>query len=384
MKTHRNVRGAAAVEMAITMVVLIPLIFFALFLEDFVYYRLNGQEPLISAAWDHITPDYMTVAPDVGGMNRLKYCDHTAAYDSYQQQFDCQGAGGAEEPEEGDGYSATGGSDKIGHHHATGAHQCWLGGGQQLKCSIDKSGGMEIVAGDAMTGFFGSAWNRGGIANCSAQLNVFNWIIPQGISQGGGWLWSKKKLTNHTQFGKKGGGSRAGEKGWSDEYGIADAHKDGAGIQATDAPGDGDKDMGSWLLSKEKHAMLVDPWALTHIKPVKPLTDALLADATPPGSLLPGIDKPFNPLLARTGYYYTQYGKTPADDAMQWNSDMKDFLSDDSRKDGTGDNLKSVPVMWVPEKTRPGYKGGYASGYEDSRAQAANRPNEFPKVWGPQ
>ncbi len=383
MKTRRNARGAAAVEMAITMVVLIPLIFFALFLEDFVYYRLNGQEPLIAAAWDHVTPDYMTTAPDVGGMNRLQYCDHTAAYDSYQQQFDCDGPSGGATA--GGGYSVTGAGGKLGHHHATGAHQCWLGGGQQIECSIDKSGGMEIVAGDAMTGFFASDWNRGGIANCSAQLNVFNWIIPQGISQGGGWLWSKKKLTNHTQYGKKGGGSRAGEKGWSDEYSLADAHTDGEGIQASDyQETHGEDDTGSWLLSMEKHAMLVDPWALTHIDPVKPLTDALLANASPPGSVAPGIDFPFNPLLARTGYYYTKYGKTPAADAMQWNSDMSDFLSSGSRKDGTGDNLKSVPVMWVPEKTRPGYSGGYASGYQDSRAQAANRPNEFPKVWGPQ
>ena len=49
-----NRRGQAAVEMAITMVLLIPLIFFALFLQDFAYYKLEGQEPIVSATSDYV------------------------------------------------------------------------------------------------------------------------------------------------------------------------------------------------------------------------------------------------------------------------------------------------------------------------------------------
>ena len=379
MRTFRKT-GAAAVEMAITMVVLIPLIFLALFLEDFIYYRLNGQEPLIAAAWDHITPDYMTTAPDVGGMNRLKYCDHTAAFDSYDKEFDCQGAGGAEEP--GDGDMATGGaSADIGHHHATGAHQCWLGGGQQVKCGINKLGGNGIVVGSAMQQFFGSPWNKGGIATCSAQLNVFNWIIPKGISKGGGWLWSKKATTNRTQFGKKGGGSRDGEKSWGSDYGIGDAHKDGSSVQATDNQGDGEGEMGSWLMSKEQHAVLVDPWALTHIDAVSPLSGSPLTNSLYPGQT-PGVDAPYNPLLSRTGFYYRKYGESAISTGKGWHDDMKDFLSSESGEDGKGDNLESVAVMWKPEKTRPGYKKGFASGYQDSR-QGSYSGDGFPVTWGP-
>jgi hypothetical protein len=379
VKTHLRRRGAAAVEMSITMVVLIPLIFFALFLEDFVYYRLNGQEPLISAQWDHVTPDYMKQAPDVGGMNRLKYCDHTAAFDSYQQQFDCQGAGGAEEDDDGGGggglgISGGGGGSKIGHHHATGAHQCWLGGGQQLRCSVDRSGGVDIVQGKPMTGFHGATtWNRGGLATCSAQLNVFNWIIPKSISQGGGWLWSKKENINKTQYGKAGGGDNAGSKEWNENYSIADAHTDGS------SSGGG---TGSWLMSKEELSMMVDPWALTHIDAVYPLSMALLTVKNPPGKVV-GIDAPYNPLLARTGWYYNLYAKEGLNKAHMWHRDMKFFLDPKSQEDGYGDHLHSVPVMWKPEKERTGYKGGYASGYEDSRQKSANRPNKFPETWGP-
>jgi hypothetical protein len=382
MRTQLRQTGAAAVEMAITMVVLIPLIFLALFLEDFIYYRLNGQEPLIAAAWDHITPDYMTTAPDVGGMNRLKYCDHTAAYDSYNKEYDCQGAGGAEEPGDGD-VSATGSSGgDIGHHHATGAHQCWLGGGQQLRCSINRVGGAQILVGSAMQEFHASPWNKGGTATCSAQLNVFNWIIPKSISEGGGWLWSKKQTTNRTQFGKAGGGSRQGEKSWGEDYSIGDAHKDGSSISASDNQGDGEGEMGSWLLSKEQHAVLVDPWALTHIAAVSPLSRSPLTNTLTPGKVV-GVDTPYNPLLSRTGHYYRKYGDSAISGAMQWNEDMSDYLDEASRTDGKGDNLNSVPVMWKPEKTRRGYKAGYASGYEDSR-QGNYSEDKFPKAWGPQ
>jgi hypothetical protein len=272
------------------------------------------------------------------------------------------------------GISGGGGGSKIGHHHATGAHQCWLGGGQQLRCSVDRSGGVDIVQGKPMTGFHGATtWNRGGLATCSAQLNVFNWIIPKSISQGGGWLWSKKENINKTQYGKAGGGDNAGSKEWNENYSIADAHKDGS------SSGGG---TGSWLMSKEELSMMVDPWALTHIDAVYPLSMALLTVKNPPGKVV-GIDAPYNPLLARTGWYYSLYAKEGLNKAHMWHRDMKFFLDPKSQEDGYGDHLHSVPVMWKPEKERTGYKGGYASGYEDSRQKSANRPNKFPETWGP-
>lgn len=379
MKTRLHPRGAAAVEMAITMVVLIPLIFFAIFLQDFVYYRLNGQEPLVGAQWDHVTPDYMKNKPDVGGMNRLKYCDHTAAYDSYNRDFDCAGApGGADEADtgDGDGASASGGSAGVGHHHAVGAHQCWLGGGKQIRCGIDTNAGIQLNAGTAMQEYHVSPWNKGGLATCTAALNVFNFIIPQ---QKDGWLWSKKKATNRTQFGKAGGGDREGEKKWAKEgdYTIDNAHKDGASTNATDNQGDGDAQMGSWLMSTESMAMFVDPWALTTFKDVMPLEGAPATDSAQPGKV-PGTDT-YNPLLDRTGHYYMKYGNDALGKADSWHGDMKDYLSSDSQSDGKGDHLRSVPVTWSKDIGRPGYKCCNGSGKTDPA-----RPNEFPKGWGPQ
>ncbi|MFO0597227.1 MAG: hypothetical protein U0228_18080 [Myxococcaceae bacterium] len=379
----KRARGAAAVELAITMVVLVPLMFFALFLQDFVYYRLNGQEPVLNAQLDHVTPDYMNNDPDVGGQNRLKYCDHTSAYDSYEQGYDCNGDSGGGGGGAGGPGGVTGGSAaKIGHHHATGAHQCWLGGGQQLQCGNSKTGGIEIVTGTAMTEFHATGWNKGGLMTCSAQLNVFNWIIPRQINQEGGWLWSKKANTNKTQYGKKGGGSRQGETQWDDNaYGIGDVHTDGSSTGSNSGVGDGESEMGSWLMSKEELAQLVDPWALTHIDTVKPLSYAPATDSLEPGKI-PGTDSPYNPLLSRTGHYYNKYASNAVSSAESWQSGVKDFLSDNAFKDGYGDTLKSVPVMWSPDKTRPGYKGGYASGYADSRQANVNR-SEFPQEWGP-
>ncbi|MBL8910061.1 MAG: hypothetical protein JNM17_05070 [Archangium sp.] len=367
-------RGAAAVEMAITMVTLIPLIFFALFLEDFAYYRLNGQEPGIAAMWDHLTPDYMKNRPDVGGMNRLKFCDHTSAFDSYKQDFDCNGGGGmggSDDTDDGSGdFSVTGsGGGDIGHHHATGAHQCWLGQGRQVYCNTSSvMGAPNIVVGSGMQTFFTpGGWNRGGLATCNSTLNVFNWIIPQDISSEGGWLWSKKQNTDKQQSDK---GREWNEGTNGTKYSIGQAHTDGKA--ATD-------NMKSWKMSQENYSMLVDPWALSHIGTVKPLSNlALTGLGQTPGSLAMVGKDLYNPLLDRTNMYYTKYGGQAADKGKNWLSDMSDFLSDNAGKDGYGDDLDSVPVNWSPPSARPGYSGGLGSGWDKNRSG-----NKFPEEWGP-
>lgn len=393
MSKRTQPRGAAAVEMAITMVVLIPLIFYALFLQDFVYYRLNGQETLVAAAFDHVTPDYMKNNPDVGGMNRLKFCDHTAAYDSYERDFECEeGSGGSGGPG-GPGVGVSGGSGGLGHHHAVGSHQCWIGGGQELECGVSK--GVEVAMLPTATPFmmfFGTDWNRGGMATCSAQLKVTNFIIPRMLSsESGGWLWSKKKLTDRKQVGSSGGGERSGDE-WNEGYGIGTFHSDmtGGEFSAQEGPGDGEGELGSWLLSKEEMSVLVDPWALTKIDEIDAHEGGpFLTTFLPPGTI-PGNDMT-HPLLDRTGNYYNHYAKDAAKAGMDWHSDMVDkhFLDTFSGYDAIGDQLKSVPVTWKKNKPKPGFSGGAqgpgkASGYADSRAPGANRPNKYPQYWGPQ
>ncbi len=393
MSKRTQPRGAAAVEMAITMVVLIPLIFYALFLQDFVYYRLNGQETLVAAAFDFVTPNYQEAAPGIDGMNRLKYCDHTAAYDSYDRDFECEGPSGSGGPG-GPGVGVSGGAAKLGHHHATGAHQCWIGGGQELECPISKGVDRAMLP-SAMpfNTFFVSNWNRGGMATCSAQLKVTNYVIPRMLSsETGGWLWSKKKLTDRRQIGANGGGAEYAGDEWVSDSDINGAHSDfgSSDFAAEEGAGDGETAMGSWLFSKEEMSVLVDPWALTdpNLAEADAHEGGFITSFLRPG-MIPGGNDP-HPILTRTGNYYNHYARTPADDGMEWHGDMvdKEFLDSWSGYDTVGDQLRSVPVTWKKNKPKPGFNGtqgqGMASGYADSRAPGANRPNKYPQYWGPQ
>lgn len=375
-------RGAAAVEMAVTMVVLIPLIFYALFLQDFLYYKLEGQEPTLSAAWDHVTPDYMRSSPaGIGNMNRLKYCDHTAAYDSYNRDFDCDATYSLSGNSGGPGItvSATGHGD-LGHHHAVGAHACWLGGGQQVQCTVWASVGQNLFpASRPFLTFNGSQWNQGGMASCSARLNVFNSIIPEMISAEGGWLWSQTRLTNKTQFGRSGGGNRAGDKEWDEGYNFNDVHLDGMIGTITSSLGGG----GSWIFATESVSLLVDPWALTDIKDINSHEGSPLTSYAPPGRV-PGVDV-YHPLLDRTANYYNYYAAAALLQSNAWHLAMRkaEFLDDASQRDVSGDHLESVPVTWNSLKPRPGFQGGFASGYADSRMPGVIREDKYPTAWGP-
>ncbi len=354
-------RGSAAVEMAITMVVLIPLIFYMLFLEDFLYYKLEGQEPVISAAWDHVIPNYMEPpGPDkITGMNQLKYCDHTAAYDSYDRDFECFGSG-----------------DGLGHHNATAAHQSWEGGGQQITCEFSSDG---RAAAEGMfpdkppfKNFIHSNWNRGGLVTCSDRLNVFNTLIPKSISAEGGWLWGTKELTSKTQYGKSGGGNRAGDGKWDENYSQADVQSDGQ-----------EGGEGSWLFVTERLVMMVDPLALTHITEVSPDFGGAAATEVKPGKVK-GEDR-YHPLLDRTGNYYNYYAEAAVGFADDWNEAMQraEFLDKASQIDTAGDHLGSVPVMWKPQLQREAKPEGFASGYADERMKQVQRGKTYPSAWGP-
>ncbi len=129
----RRSRGAAATEMAIMAIILVPVVMYYLFLEDALYFKLNAQEPVVAAPFDRSTVNYNMPVHDVGYYNRLIYCDHSSAYDSsgasgsrYDPTFDCQGSppspsDPADDPD--NPTSVYAGADK-GHHTEKGAHQC--------------------------------------------------------------------------------------------------------------------------------------------------------------------------------------------------------------------------------------------------------------------
>lgn len=403
MKTLRR-RGAAAVELSITMVVLVPLVFFTIFLEDFAYYRLEGQEPTVAAISDLIVPDYMKKmgSDKVQHPNRLKYCDHSAAYDSYDRDFECDGTGSSGGGGSA-GLGATGGAPAdLGHHHATGAHACWLGA-QELTCTATNGNEKNINVG-AMGGYQSGWHGSSGTTYCSSQLNVFNAIIPRKPSTEGGWLWGKKSLTDHKQFGKAGGGVRDGAGGstsWDQDegYGISNVHSDGTGEATNNQGGD---EQGNWLMTKEELYAVSDPWALSTIKDVTPHVGGTSpagvgglgglgggGSGGPGGGGLgafggfgsgsgSGSDDP-HPLQSRTQHFYQNYGKDPASTGMDWEDSMVQLkmLNDNAGKDTLGDNLKSVPVEWKTARDR-GNNGGYASGYQDSRQRSFSRGNSYP------
>ncbi|RMG19751.1 MAG: hypothetical protein D6729_04480 [Deltaproteobacteria bacterium] len=154
------------VETAISMIIIVPVILYSLYLYDALSYKLDLQEAITGAAWDFTTRDYQAestsaIQGSVQRNNRLTWCDHTSAYDSYDRNYDCE---------------------NEGHHKAVAAHACWLGdGAKQVTCSID-TGYANYYLQPAITGFHGR-FTHGGFVTCDARLSVANYLVPQEFLQ---------------------------------------------------------------------------------------------------------------------------------------------------------------------------------------------------------
>lgn len=346
MKTfaRRKVRGAAAVEMAVTMVLLIPLILYTLFLEDLLAYKLEAQEPTIVAGWDHNVPDYQeSNADQLTHLNRLKYCDHTSAMDTYSNpDHDCN-------------------EDGV-HHEAGTAHQCWLakgkaGDAEQVTCETSSAiGGLGQVLpmGTEYTLWFGQ-FNKGGMATCSARLGVMNYFLPNKFFE---WA-AHNEVTNKSKLG-------------GDE-----AKKNSAN---STVHSEANKSEGNWILKKEYFAVMSDPWALNVI------------DDTSPNSYQRN-----HPFWKRANVYFDDIAggmvKQGNSDAKDYRDSLDELIGSNAAQDmnsfpaptclpNCGDDPSSLPLAWKADKTRD-FNDGYASGWKDQRMSASNRPNEFPKAWGP-
>lgn len=364
-------RGAAAVELAVCMVLLVPLILYTLFLEDLLAYKLESQEPTITAGWDYITNDYMTGRKDIGRLNRLKFCDHSAAFDSFDPGYDCNGvdASGAAGEDTGIGAptNVTGGQNgggAQGHHQAGAAHQCWLvPGADQVRCRVDREGGMVAVsAATAATSYLNSGWNKGGMVTCKAKLGVMNYMLPMKFMEWAG----KNDVTNK-------GRNSAGAGPNANFVDIDNATKDST-VHA-------DKDNGgnAWVLTEETFAVMADPWALNVIDDIGPELGAPMTSTLKPGTAL-GQDL-YHPLLDRSAHYYNAYASQANTAANSWFSDNAisggdGLLGDIANMDGAGgvggDNPSSLPVKWSTVPSRPGSPTGYASGWKDDRQSSVS------------
>jgi hypothetical protein len=364
-------------------IILVPIIMYYLFLEDALYFKLNAQEPVVAAPFDMLTVNYNMPVKDVGHFNRLIYCDHSSAYDSsgaggsrLDATFDCQGSPPGPEDEsnslpEDNPVSVYAGSDK-GHHTEHGAHQCWVTqGAQQLQCftggDAPKVGTSILASGPA------SKWieyyNKGALTTCSDRVGVMNYII----------------MTKFFSWSAKGPALTGGP--WGDHelrHNTKWAHADAAHANDTN----------QILMPEQKLAILTDPWALNHLAEVTPNENAPVTSTYKPGEDAEGQQEKtagkgqLNRLSNRTGTYYLYYGNNSKAGGQAaftsvndfFSSAKDDFLVDNARLDGLGDEPESVPVLYTNEKTRAG-TAGYASGWADSRQASINRGTTYPTNW---
>ncbi|MCP3139158.1 hypothetical protein [Pyxidicoccus xibeiensis] len=228
----RAARGAAAVEMAISLLVIIPVFMYAIFLDDLLRYSLDAQEAAVSTVWDFAVQDYTRdlkpadrapTAPQGGSTMvqqhaRYMFCDHESGKDRY------------------DAYTNGVPSDcsDTDHHQALVAHTCWLNdNARQVTCEAPERGAGNL--GIPVHNQFMSNFTRGGLIRCSARAVVENYLLPEGFLQ----EFSKTKLT---------------VKKWD-----GDVHGNSQSGVATTNGVDGN----AYFLGMEQMAILTDTWALT-------------------------------------------------------------------------------------------------------------------------
>lgn len=212
-------RGSAMVEMALSLIVIIPLVFYAILLNDLLATRLDLQEAVLSSTWDFTNQDYEQgaaddIVADVQHLDRLMWCDHTSAIDSYDHATDCSGES---------------------HHTNMGAHSCWLApGAEQITCSVDAGVG-QFSGGVA--GRFASDYTRGGMFTCTGRIAALNYFVPQQFFS----EFSSVDLTDR-------------EKQSGSVHGSAQS------------AGGGDV----FLYAEQRFSLLVDTWALNTTEDVAP------------------------------------------------------------------------------------------------------------------
>ncbi len=195
--------GAATVEVAISMLVLIPTLLYGLLIQDILMGRLDLQEAVSAAAWDFSTHYERDPDNEVGRYNRLTWCNHTSALDTFDEGRDC----GTVRP-------------SLGAHRAESMN---------VRCQKDESAGrpMDIVA---MS--FHNEYNQGGLFTCEVDNARFvNRIVPETFLQ----QWAQEDLA-----------------------------PDGSRIEHHDLEVDEDPS-GTWgglTLSAYTFAILADPWTL--------------------------------------------------------------------------------------------------------------------------
>lgn len=243
--SSRRVRGAAAVEMAVSLIVLVPVFLYALFLDDLLRYSLDVQEAVVSTVWDFTVQDYTRELPTEGTRSqgpkggltvvqkqaRYMFCDHESGIDSFDQQTYTEGS---------ETFQSYRDCQETGHHQALVAHVCWINEqAKQVTCEEPEKNVGEL--GDRLHGSFQGQFTNGGLFKCSAIAVVENYLLP------------KKFLNN--------GFSRVdlSKKFWTTKDGksVHDNSEDGA-------------DDTAYYIKEQRLAILTDTWALTRPENQRP------------------------------------------------------------------------------------------------------------------
>lgn len=228
-RSSRKERGAASVEAAISMLLIIPAFLYALFLDDLLRYAGDLQEAVTSTPWDFIGQDYTPKkktrgllhepgSAPVGGATkvqrqaRLMFCDHESSGDSYDQGQDC----GAQD------------------HHAGKAlsgHICWLNpGARQVTCDpVQPEVG--LLKDNRFQQYHGEFSAHGGLYDCHAKSVVENYLMPKSFLQ----EFSQVKLS---------------KKNWKSE---------GSDYHANSIKGASDT---AYYLEEQHFSLVTDSWAV--------------------------------------------------------------------------------------------------------------------------
>ncbi|MCP3058438.1 hypothetical protein LXT21_06620 [Myxococcus sp. K38C18041901] len=293
-------RGAAAVETALCMLVIIPVFMYAIFLDDLLKHVLDAQETVVSTVWDYAVSDY-AAEPEGGesfagfgqtqGLARRMFCDHESGLDSY-------GSGNGPECD----------TDDVSHHQEVVAHACWLHpGAKQVYCSVDQNAVGSY--GVTLHGSYMQQFNKGGLIRCSARSGVQNYLLPTTFLQ----EFSKVDLAKEQKDRRE-----------------KDVHGN--------AKGGSEKD--TYLLSWEYIALVTDTWALTKGQSFSPGEGQKEA-----GDLYARVQQVYS---NQENSGYTQMG--PAAEQLVNQAISRNLLATDLRLDHTpGDDPRDVSLSIQPQ-----------------------------------
>lgn len=159
----RRSRGAATVEMALSLLLIVPLFLYTVFMGDLLNYGMDQQEAVDSSPWDATlviqTHNYKSIETAIQHNDEKMFCDHESGIE-ITNAVDCSGT-----------------AHHLGHF---ASHQCWLNKyAQQIACVRDASVGQFK---DPSFKQYASNHN-GGMITCSGREVVENYLIPKTFLQ---------------------------------------------------------------------------------------------------------------------------------------------------------------------------------------------------------